>query len=202
MTEEEIRSNFKEPIEEGLKKAEARLPELHKDLRTVVSDVKLLCLSEIFDNILMWSHYANNRSGIVLRLTCMPALDSVWGAARPVRYSRAMPVFLNEADLIKLMSGQWSIDRADLLEKSVFTKAEDWGYEKEWRIFGGKNAMVPFEDMPFHAEELTGVYLGCRIVAADASELIELTTARYPSAGIFKGRKAERSFTLDFDQIK
>src|SRR5262249_9619868 len=48
--------------------AKTRIPEeLHPHQRLLLRNAKLLCLSEVHDNILMWSHYAQNHSGASMR---------------------------------------------------------------------------------------------------------------------------------------
>jgi hypothetical protein len=174
---------------------------LHAEFRAIIADVKLLCLSELFDNILMWSHYAKDHTGVVIRLTCIEELDSAWGAARLVRYEKKMPLLLDEEQTIMMMSGKTTVDKEAALHNSVYCKASDWAYEKEWRLFGGRDATKQYEDIPFHTQELTGVYLGCRISAPDRDKMIELVTQKYPHADLFVGKKAERTFTLEFEKI-
>jgi hypothetical protein len=201
ISEKEFRAEMHGAIEHGINRSEAYLPKLHADLRSEIASVKLLCLSELFDNILMWSHYSKDHTGIVLRLTCIESLDSAWGAAKPVRYERKMPRLLNESEAINLMSGQGSIDERAMLDNVVYAKAIDWDYEKEWRIFGGRDSSVKFEDIPFHKEELTAIYLGCRIDSNDKTQIVEIAKQSYAHVELFKGKKAERSFSLEFEKL-
>ena len=48
-----------------------------------------------------------------------------------------MPYLVNEEKLVKVLSGEGAIATNDLFEDAVFVKAEDWAYEKEWRLVGG-----------------------------------------------------------------
>jgi hypothetical protein len=129
-SKEQLRTEFIDAINQGIDSGEAILPSLHENFRTAISKIKLLCFSEVFDNILMWSHYAKDHSGVVLRFECVEALDSAWGVAKPVRYEKNMPRLLNEQQAVELMSGQEILNRHAALENSIFCKASDWSYEK------------------------------------------------------------------------
>ncbi len=171
-------------------------------MRTAIADLRVLSFSEVHDNILMWAHYAQNHTGAVLRFTCVEELDSAWGAAQPVKYQKAMPRLLDEMQTIKLMSGQAPLNRENIFENVVFTKAIDWAYEREWRLIGGWNPGTEHEDIEFHPREFTALYLGCRTRAEDCDELIAIIRDSYPHASIFAGKKSDRNFGLEFSQIE
>ena len=159
ISEAELRKTLTLGIYEGMEKAEARLPQVHNEIRAVIAGFKLLCFSEVFDNILMWAHYSQNHTGVVLELSCIEKLDSAWGAARPVKYMDRMPLLYDEERMVRLMSGEGKIGEDEILENSVFVKAADWAYEREWRIAGGRDKTKNTEDIPFYAEEITAIFL-------------------------------------------
>lgn len=84
-----------------------------------ISEFGIYCVSKNPTNLLMWSHYSNCHKGICIGFD---ANCSIFRQARKVSYTRTLPK-LSQND---------SAD--DLLEKIVFTKSEDWGYEEEFRI--------------------------------------------------------------------
>jgi hypothetical protein len=170
-------------------------------MRDAIADLKILSFSEIFDNVLMWAHYAQNHSGAVLRFTCVEELDSTWGAATPVSYRRAMPRLLDERQMIQILSGQAPMDIKHIFSNAVLTKASDWAYEREWRVIGGWNRSTAYEDIAFHDAELTAIYLGCRISAEDREELVAIIRQAYPRAEIFAGKKSDRSFAVEFSEV-
>lgn len=200
MSEAELREKLGPGFYEGMERAERRLPKTHEEFRAVIADLKLLCLSEVHDNILMWAHYAKDHTGIVLELACIEELDSAWGAAMPVRYEKRMPLLIDEDKLVALMSGVGTIVDPQIFHNSVYVKAADWAYEREWRLVGGRDKHKAFEDFGFHPLELSGVYLGCRTTVADQDELIKLAGA-YPTARIYAGKKSERNFTVEFAEL-
>jgi len=86
---QEFANKFADAIDKGLDNLSKQLPEFHETLRNIYCRAKILCFSEIEDNILMWSHYAEQHKGLVLKFRHIQ--DSAWGAAMPVAYTNEMP---------------------------------------------------------------------------------------------------------------
>jgi hypothetical protein len=201
LTERELRERLGPGFFEGMDRAERLIPETHEQFRAVVADLKLLCLTEVYDNILMWAHYGKEHTGAVLELKCVERLDSAWGAAKPVRYEANMPLLIDEDKLVAMMSGVGVLADDRLFENSVFVKAADWAYEKEWRLVGVRDRTTLTEDFAFDVEELSGVYLGCRMSEANKNEIAGIVAERFPSVVIYEGRKSERRFGVEFTRI-
>lgn len=86
----------------------------------------ILSLAEDSNNILMWSHYANEHKGICVELG--RNIDEDTGndkRCRPVKYSKEYP----QPSIEDVLKG----DHA-LTDKVAYTKSVDWAYEKEWRV--------------------------------------------------------------------
>jgi hypothetical protein len=85
-------------------------------------DWGVLCLSEICDDILMWSHYAQNHRGVCLgiRTECMGRK-----ILRPVNYVERVPV-IDTLDYLRR-------EKRETYTRLSLTKAAHWSYEKEWR---------------------------------------------------------------------
>lgn len=87
----------------------------------------VLCLSEEYNSILMWSHYAENHKGVCFEFT--RAEDNDLGdleLCSPVKYDRHYPII----DLGQLLLNQ----DGETLKIMMYTKSEAWAYEKEWRL--------------------------------------------------------------------
>ncbi len=132
------RSEFDERLmpgaQESLSRLDSTLPDMHIQIKNLLSALKVLCLAEDPDNILMWSHYCLNHTGVVLELRCIAALDSIWGGAKLVSYSDRMPRLLNHAELVAYLAGKFPLEDKLHLDRIVMSKALSWAYEKEWRI--------------------------------------------------------------------
>jgi hypothetical protein len=98
------------------------------------------------DSVLMWSHYATNHTGICLRFL----LPSDW--VHPVVYAKERPV-LNRIKTALSVEKDW-----DAYMRALFTKADFWAYEEEWRILGNEGP----EERPFYPKFLCGIIFGAR----------------------------------------
>jgi hypothetical protein len=199
MSREEFEAEMAGSVEESLAAGDSSLPSVRADIRKHLHNAKLLCFSAVYDNFLMWSHYSCSHTGVVLRLSCIPEMDSIWGAAEPVRYQERMPRLLDEDELIRFLSGEYALTPQRVIDLSILTKAIDWNYEQEWRIqLHLPEADADFVDLGFHSSELTALFLGCRISELDRNEIMEIAKGYYPHAEVWQAEKSEREFKLDF----
>lgn len=90
----------------------------------------IMSLSELGDNILMWSHYAQQHRGICIEFERAPTniLGEI-AITLPVRYSIKAPII--DAKLYRNATEE---EKAEIEQSLVLTKASDWVYEREWRI--------------------------------------------------------------------
>lgn len=187
---------LKEGVLEGWRRAIKIIPEIHAKIRRIMSDTTILCLSETYDNLLMWSRYAGNHTGAVIKFLSLPEVDSPIILAQPVRYSSQMPrlsfaTLMNYNELSK-----------DVLDIITLTKSKVWVYEKEWRVISTLcNKAQSYEIIPYAPEEIGAVYLGCKIATSDKEEIIEVTRRLYSKAKIFRAEKHETKFSLAFRKI-
>ncbi len=89
------------------------------------------CFSADYRNPLLWSHYGDQHRGICIGYT--PQRDPVprirrvnYGGDRTIMTSLVVDAFCHKSARTK-----------DILDRSVLLrKAEDWSYEREWRLIG------------------------------------------------------------------
>jgi DUF2971 family protein len=192
-------TEFGELIRGLCRRLPAHVSELNSRFQEGMKHAKVLCLSERRDSVLMWSHYTHLHEGVVFEFACVPELDSAWGSAMRVTYSDVMPPAFDDESLIRLGSGQGHSSPGALLDKFVTTKAQDWAYEREWRVV--LHLTDPNErtqDIPFSPGELAAVYLGCRMSDEDKEDIAAKIRNKYPDTKIFAAEKMEREFALSF----
>jgi len=103
---------------------------IDKEIQAVIDYNKnsgVVCLSEVNDSILMWSHYAQNHSGICIEFHRTP--DSPLGDSEictRVQYDSKYPV-IDFGKMLLNRDGQ-------TLNLMLRYKADCWAYEKEWRV--------------------------------------------------------------------
>jgi len=187
---------LREGVIEGMRRVIQYVPTMNAAIRGVMADTTVFCLSETHDNLLMWSHYAQNHTGAVIKFLALAEVDAPTIVARPVRYSRQMP----QLDFAALMD--FEKVPMDIIDVVTMTKSEVWAYEKEWRIIAGlRDKTQSYEILPYAPEEVGAVYLGCNISIEDKEGIIEVTRRIYPKAKMFQAEKHEKEFALTFSEI-
>jgi Protein of unknown function (DUF2971) len=86
-----------------------------------LASIGVLSLSESFDDILMWSHYASNHNGVCVGFD---SAHAPFDAAKPIEYLAERSVAT--ANLAAL-------NDEELVHQVLFRKSPNWSYEKEWR---------------------------------------------------------------------
>ena len=119
----------------------------------------VLSLSEINDNILMWSHYSESHTGFCIEFG-RSELNELgnWDHCAPVNYDENLPTFKPiELPSIKTVT-------QILLTKSVL-----WAYEKEWRIIAKKgNQTYPLPG------NITGIIFGYKMSSDKQREIMAI----------------------------
>jgi hypothetical protein len=67
---------------------------------------RVLCVSAVRDNILMWSHYANEHQGAVLEFQPKIELATEMLGTQVVRYSKEVPVAVTLEQFLRNITGQ------------------------------------------------------------------------------------------------
>jgi hypothetical protein len=101
--------------------------------QSIRKKLKVACFSEVYDSILMWSHYTNNHQGFCIEYKFESFLN-ISERIYPVVYSKKRPILLPE----------YMKASKKLFSMMVF-KAQEWEYEKEWRYIIGDPKMTEEE---------------------------------------------------------
>lgn len=179
-----------------------RMPSLNGEIQAHLCHSRVFCVTERNDNLVMWSHYANEHKGAVFKLRCVDAIDNVLLAAQPVSYTDAYIPFPNVDEYARHLTGEAALDMGALMWKIAFTKHVDWGYEKEWRVHRSMlsgptgDGYSVYEQ---HASVFEAVYLGCRMPAEDVERITIAIMQHLPNTQIFRAKSNTDSFGLTFD---
>lgn len=104
----------------------------------------IFCISGTSTNVLLWSHYARNHTGVCFQFNAN-STDLI--GAKRIIYCIKRP----EVNLIVRPPTE------KMMETTLLVKAKDWEYEQEWRVFSlGKPAGIRV----FKPETLTGIIFG------------------------------------------
>ena len=152
-------------------------------------DISILSLSEVNDNILMWSHYSDSHAGICLDLTFETSEE-----LHRVRYTDVRPQFYF-ADVREQDRDQERYKNGIL--STLTMKASHWAYEKEWRCidFGGRG------ERPMPRGMLAGIIFGCRTSETDKRMVREWVESASQSVRFCQAIQRDGAFALDIKEI-
>lgn len=153
---------------------------------------KCCCFSKVYDNILMWSHYADSHKGIVLSFDTF--LDYWEDEFHEMEYSN------KRISLPTLETNQ-----NDYVWNMLTSKSLNWSYEQEYRMirldrerkFHDDNRI----DVPFKAEALKEIRLGLHVKEEQRKDIIDLRDKRYKDAVIYQAKLNKSEYKFDFEKF-
>jgi Protein of unknown function (DUF2971) len=159
-----------------------------KEINAFMQDYRVLCVSSHRNSERMWTGYAQNHEGIVLRIEPCVEKASKFQRFRPVEYRPSRPPLYDDTlDFLEgSLFGDQEARRRTILDKIVYTKTLDWEHEGEYRLAiplrGGEN----WNTLSYHPEEITELYLGFAMTRENKEEIIGRAKAVNPSIAIFQ----------------
>lgn len=158
---------------------------VNKEIQNFIEENRnsgVVCLSEVCDSILMWSHYAQSHMGICLEFIRARNNDLGKEKCLPIKYKRNYP----KIDLGQMLDTQ----DGRTMELLMGTKSCEWSYEKEWRLITDRGDLVCPLPGP-----ISRVILGIRIEDVFKSSIETLCKAR--GIQCVQARKADRAFRIN-----
>lgn len=141
---------------------------LNDCMSKIKNSVRVVCLSEVYDSILMWSHYAQNHTGFCIEYD-FEENNMFYKRLYPVKYTK---------DRYAISKADMSNSNTHWIYKTICSKSDVWSYEKEWRI-----VTANFEEMVLKNLEgkyvfdlktnIKSFYLGAKIAENFKKEVIE-----------------------------
>lgn len=147
------------------------------------------CFSELNDNILLWSHYADGHKGICLEFDASYPLFS---KAKKVNYSLEFPVI----DTMKYLYGSQD-EKIIEGEKTLITKHELWNYEKEWRLFHKESNKL----YGYSTEALNSVYFGLSVRSVDIEIICLILQGQNHNIKFYKANKDKSKYAIWFEEF-
>lgn len=141
-------------------------------------------------NILMWTHYGSNHTGVSLQFQITQDI-AVFSRALLVEYDNEYPV-------INYLGEDFGIE----IGRTLLRKSEIWYYEKERRIF---HPDVANQYLAFKPTALTALILGCAIETNTEENIKELLIERrnrgHPPIRLFRAIKHKTQYRLCLQRI-
>jgi hypothetical protein len=156
------------------------------------NDFGLFSLSEVRDNILMWSHYAGKHTGFCVGYH-VHVLDEYFrqcSESEEFHVSRYPIQYLNEYP--KLNPG--ISDDNEYFAQQTCIKAKDWSYEREHRYVLLRDTMRP---CPVPSEAIAEVIVGCKMAKVTRQEVFAETKKVAPSATLLATSQSKSHFALE-----
>ena len=164
--------------------------------------VRVFCVSEDRDNLLMWAHYARDHKGAVFEFWSLPEEDNPLSVARPVQYGAKPPPFFSEQAFLDDILAIRKLDFSSLYRRYVYCKCDHWKYEKEWRVwYPLAESSGLYETMPVRPSEFRALYLGCQMCDDDKRALLELVHEHFPSTRIYQASKSTVAYELEYAEV-
>jgi hypothetical protein len=175
---------------------------LMESMQRMLLNTRVICVTEEYDSILMWSHYCQAHTGVVFELAVNESL--ALADARKVNYSTRYPRFWTEEELIDYALSLKHVDYGKRYEELICTKSIDWSYEKEWRVSVGKDG---FQEGDAHYQRETPetfmrIYVACRMLPEDRAKLIRLAKDHLPHMEIWQACQSENEYRLEFSRLE
>lgn len=183
---------------------DGQIRKLHEAVQRHLTHSRVLCVTEKHDNVVMWSHYADEHRGVVFELKCIDEIDNALLTARKVSYSKSLPSFPSLASYVRHLTGEEPLDLVRLCWDIAYTKHEDWSYENEWRVHMALRQEPPGDGYSLLRENphvFGNVYLGCRMEETERGRIIAAVRQHLPHSKLFVGTKSSSSFSLEFEEL-
>lgn len=164
-------------------------PWIHAAREKHAHQTGVCCFSEQPRDILMWSHYAKNHTGLAFQFDVNQ--EKLFLEASRVNYSDEYPIV------------EWTENHESGLKAALYRKFKVWEYEKELRII---RPMAANSYVSFNAKALSGIILGCRFDNLKFFEIEELVAERrslgLPEIRIYKVEQKVASYEVAIRNIK
>lgn len=162
-----------------------KLLSLVKETKQKVINNRGICsLSKKHNNILMWSHYADNHKGIVVGLDLKSDLDFF-----------LYPVNVSYQDNYTELN--YFKDPEESINATIRTKSSLWAYEEEIRIYKSASGLHKI-----NKDAIKEIYFGINTAQQNIDEIRKLCEdQQIPNIQFYKGEKAHASFDIVFSPL-
>ncbi len=180
MSEEKIKESSRR-MSQNPEVAKAHLQDL---VSKVMDRIGVTCLSEINDNILMWSHYANSHKGVCIQFDLGKMVSDDHILVR-INYDDNYPLhnFITQGD-----------NPTGLSKAVIGTKSSLWSYEREFRLISGVIGRNSIQ-----RDSVTQVIFGCR--STEERMIIDLFNSNGYRPSYLKTYKKDSEFGLDIKAL-
>lgn len=170
--EEKVKLNLNK-FKDWNKAIDTVIDEEYNRMKEISNEFRITCFTRDNDNMLMWSHYANNHKGFCIEydLSNIDCQNDIFHNLFPVIYCR------NRLDITNIFlkpRGQWGNNELWELYKNGFLRKDlTWKYEKEYRLIMEYPDNPNIEFLPIKA-----LYCGCRMNKKEKDTLFKIVNEK------------------------
>ncbi|MDR7666784.1 DUF2971 domain-containing protein, partial [Methanosarcina sp. Z-7115] len=180
---------------------------LYKDVNGILdigNKLRPCCFSELRNDILMWSRYAQEHTGICL---IFKSVDYGDHCVLPLNSPHYLPFFEvnyteNKPKKVNLMDMS---DKEEIIRLMEFmrTKSKKWEYEKERRLLATIYDREGKETINFQKDALAGIIFGLKIEPDAARHIKELVDEYYKGINVklYRTYEIRGKYEIDFKEI-
>jgi hypothetical protein len=214
--------NLKNICQNIIKNGNPDLDITHSKIREKLKKVGIYSLSKVNDEILMWSHYADNHRGFCMGFNDLHRNTIPHTKSFPINYKETFTDLDDPEIIIKFYTAiyneykslpikAWEAKKEKLgnalrLEDdrrgglSVLTdKYHKWSYEQEFRLVDEKN----FGIKKFKPQSLKTITFGLRTTQQHIDAIVDICMkTKKEHVEFFQTRKSQHSFKLEIASIK
>jgi len=147
-----------------------------------LKDIGIYCLSEVNNNVLMYSHYCDGHKGICIELKFTKA-NELYNYLYGVSYHAKFPEINHfERDYNKVFRERYT------------SKAINWAYEKEWRIILPKHQS---QSIVLPDNVISAVIFGCNTNEDDKTLIKNIVRGKNSSIQFYNAVKSSSGYLLN-----
>jgi len=168
---------------EMLRKDPSKLQELINTVKEkTINNKGILALSSCYDDILMWSHYADYHQGVAIGLEVRNDLEFF-----------LMPIKIDYRDTYEVLNYLKDPQKATI--DTLKIKSSEWGYEKEVRVYKNNSGLYVL-----NPEAIKEIRFGVKTSAKDIEDIKSICAQKgLGHISFYKAKKVHGQFAVDFE---
>lgn len=162
-----------------------------------LDEMKVLCLGAEKDNILMWSHYAQNHEGFAIGFDAVKLNDLCF---KNGGFQTGYVAYRDKYPILRWPEKGNKREMEELIATIMNVKSRIWKYEKEVRVsFFKAHNSIDFSQSPDLVSE---IIMGAKMEMPAEQKMLQIVDSKYPNAQVYKAHVSRDAFSLQFTQVR